>query len=172
MNVMDLPATETFEQKRDRLLIAWKIRKQIATAEAAAEKVLRQEICEHLFPGNTTEGTHRYELGNGYSVKYVYKNNYAIERDVDKVDAAAEVMAKMGPTAAVIAERLLKWSADLSISEYRILTDRAAKYANDPNAFPEYATESRVLRELNGILTIKPASPTLELEEPKEGKKR
>lgn len=170
-SVMDLGSNETFEQKRDRLLLAWKAAKEALDTHKDAEMNLRKAVCAHLFP-QPVEGTQRFDLGNGYSVKLTYKNNYNIERDADKVDVALEIMAKMGNEGGAIAERIVKWKADLSITEYRQLVDRSEKFKNDPTSFGAYATEARILRELNNILTITPGSPTLEIEEPKQGSKR
>lgn len=162
---------ETPEQKRDRLLLEWQEVSNTLSVAKDAEMTKRNEVFAYLFP-NPIEGTQYFDLPGNWKVKLVYKMNYKIDSDSDKVDAAIDIMSKMGPTGAVIADRLFKWKADVSVTEYRTLIDRDEKFKNDPNAFAEYGTESRVLRELQAVLTIKPGAPTLELIDPDEKKKR
>src|ERR1700743_840712 len=92
----------SFEQKRDDLLLSWKD-KQIALAKAKAEELdLRQQVVKLLFT-KPVEGTQRYDLPAGWAVKMVYKNNYTLDKDNDKIDKAVDIIAKMGPVADEIA---------------------------------------------------------------------
>lgn len=111
-----------------------------------AEKKLRLSIVAVLWPADKpeNEGTQRVELGSGYKLKA----NVKIDRKVlkDRVLGVLESMKKSGmPT-----DDLINWEPQLNLKAYRALT----------------AEQQKVVEE---ALEIKPASPTLELEEPKKG---
>lgn len=111
-----------------------------------SEKKLRLAIVAILWPADKpeNEGTQRVELGPGYKLKA----NVKIDRKVlkDKIYGTLEYMKKSGmPT-----DELINWEPQLNLKAYRALT----------------AEQQKVIEE---ALEIKPASPTLELEEPKKG---
>jgi hypothetical protein len=59
---------------------------------------------------------------------------------------------------AAIAERIVKWKPDLSVSEYETL------------AASENETDIKAKTLIDAILTVKPASPQLTFEPPKAAK--
>ena len=107
-----------------------------------AEMELRKKVFAVVFP-TPTEGTNKLELGAGYVLKGAYK----IERKVD--DAALGPVMKELRDMGVNADILVDWKPSVKISTYR-----------------ECSTE--VQRVFDRALIIKPASPTLELVEPKK----
>lgn len=112
------------------------------------EAVLRKAVFELKFP-NPSEGTQRAELGNGYFLKAVHKINYTLDDKDGKTDKALEELEKTGNEGAFLADRLVSWKPELSISEYRKLA-------------PQYKAI------IDTVLTTRPGMPTLEIETPKE----
>lgn len=128
---------------------------QAKTAAAAAiemERSLRAQMVGSFFPNFATleRGTHNFDLGNGYTLKYVKKVQFDVAKDVDVVDNMLDRLAKSGNSGAFQAERIVKWSAELSLSAYKELT----------------ATEKAIV---DSVVTTKDATPSLELSEPKGG---
>ena len=108
---------------------------------------LRKAIFEVQFP-NHSEGTARVPLGNGYQLKAVGKLNYKLDNKDGATEKALEELETAGNEGKFLADRLVKWSPELSITEYRKLD-------------PQY----KVI--IDKVLTINPGAPTLEIEEPK-----
>lgn len=111
-----------------------------------SEKKLRLAVVAILWPADKpeNEGTQRVELGSGYKLKA----NVKIDRKVlkDKIYGILEFMKKSEmPT-----DDLINWEPQLNLKAYRLLT----------------AEQQKVIEN---ALEIKPAAPTLELEEPKKG---
>lgn len=112
------------------------------------------------------EGVVNVELGQGYVAKVGLKRNYnLISRDekinkLDAVDNVIDEMAKVGNEGSFIAERMFKWSVDISTGEYHKL-EEAAKTSADAK---------KLLDLVNNVLEIKDATPTLEIKAPKDKK--
>lgn len=140
---------------RDELLVKHQQLKDALEKAKEAEMNLRKYIVNRVFP-NATEGTNTLELGNGYKAKAVVKYNYNLDPDLDKVEDALERIARMGNEGAFIAERLVKWSADFLLTEYRKL--------QEPDATE---IQKAIKKEIDSVLTITEAAPTFEIKEPK-----
>lgn len=135
-----------FDQySNDSLIMFWKKTKEEADQKKEFEMTLRKEVVKRLFP-NKSEGTNTIELGNGYQLKCVIKQSYKI--DNKNVDSILDEIAKAGNEGSFIAERLVTWSASLSLTEYRELD-------------PKYKLI------FDKVLTINDAAPVLEIREPK-----
>lgn len=133
---------------RDELILAWK-EKQAALIKAGLEEIsFRNQLLALCFPGGK-EGTENLDLGKGWVLKGVFKQNYSLDKDDEKVDKALTRLEKCGENGKFVAERVVKWKSELSVSEWRKLT-------------PE---QQACLTE---VLTIKPGQPSLELVPPKE----
>jgi hypothetical protein len=132
------------------VMLRWQELKQELEALVLAERLYRTTIFESRFP-TAEEGTNRVELGNGYHLKAVAKYNYTLANKENETERALEAMEKIGNEGAFIADRLVRWSPELSVKEYRSLA-------------PEYKAV------IDTVLTIKPGMPTLEIEAPKEAK--
>lgn len=100
---------------------------------------------------NKKSGTERIELANGYEAKAVKKVNYNLNQDLvnDCLDAIENIGGAEGK---IIAERLVKWKADLSMTEYKLLD-------------PKY----KVL--IDKAITTTDGAPSLEIVAPKNTKK-
>jgi hypothetical protein len=125
------------------LLEQWYAAKQEA-AEAQKkierERELRAAVFSLAFP-SPKEGTNSLDIGSGYTLKATYK----LDRKVDD-EAAQALIAEQAWTG-----NFFKWKADLNVKKYKEL--------------PE---EQRLV--LDAVLTVKPASPTIEVTAPKEKK--
>lgn len=105
------------------------------------EQALRKEVFGLFFPA-PTEGTNKFDLPEGWTLKGTYK----IDRKVDEqaVPAITEALRGMG----VNVDLLVAYEPKLKTATYKELT-----------------AEQRVV--FDQALTIKPGSPTLELVPPK-----
>lgn len=116
----------------------------IAKPLIATEMALRKELFAMAFP-SPKEGTNDLALPNGWKAKAVYK----LDRKLDEaaLPAVMDALRKLD----VIAESLVRYKPELDTKAYKALSD-----ANQAI--------------FNQCLTIKPASPSLELIQPKEPK--
>lgn len=134
-----------FEQmSHDDQILLWDATKKELDALKDREMKMRKHIVEsnsHGFDA-TQVGTQNVDLGNGWTLKAVVKQSYKLDTDHDKVEAALDRLEDWQ------ADRLVKWSPTMSVSEYKKLDD----------------DEREVIDE---VLTISTASPTLTLVPPK-----
>lgn len=137
--------------QRDLKIQAWiKASNELAVAKEAESK-LRQEVLNECFsfdPEALREGTENCELGNGYKLKAAFKISRSLGSDVEAIEKLLQKIEKSGPEGEFIAERLVKWKAEISITEYKKLPEKVAKIVNE-------------------LLVSKPATPSLEFVEPK-----
>ncbi len=121
------------------LLDKWEVAKIGLDHYKKQEAELRAQIVETFFQSNDT-GTFHHDAPDGRDLVCVKKDNYNL--DAERTYEAAHTIADaIGPA---LATRLIIWKPTLSVSEYKKLTN-----------------EQRDL--LRDCLTIKPATPTLEL---------
>lgn len=133
---------------RDELILVWK-EKQATLVKAQLEEIsMRNQLLGLCFPG-AKEGTENLDLGKGWILKGVFKQNYSLDKDDEKVDKALNRLEKCGDNGKFVAERVVKWKPELSVSEWRKLS-------------PE---QQACIEE---VITIKPGQPSLELVAPKE----
>jgi len=130
---------------RDMAIMSWRNAKQTLDAAKENEMQMRKNLTNLLFP-NPVKGTQRFNLGNGYSIKLVHKLNYKLDKD--RVEQALDKIEAQGPKGELIAERLVKFTPELSQTEYKLLSE----------------IDKKIIDE---VLTVEPGAPTLELEEPK-----
>jgi len=151
----------------EAVLAEWE-KAKLALAEAKElEMEMRKKAFALGFGADAKEGTNAIPLANGYELKGVKKLNYKLKAPVgftgDTVDAIDETIDKfrhISNEGGFIADRIFKWSVDMSIAEYRKLVEES-----------EYeAPKKRMLEELNKVLEISEASPTLEIKAPKAKK--
>lgn len=133
-------------------LQAW----QAIDAELTRIKALEAEarkLCVADYFKEPTEGTNNYDLGNGWTLKGVVKNNYRLAAN-DKVDDALDKIEKLGERGKFIAERIFRYKPDLSLTEYKGLD------LTNP-------TDAAVKAIVDEVLTIQPGMPSLEIVAPK-----
>ena len=136
---------------RDAKILAWEQAVKALAAAKDAEAALRKEVLAEAFafdPEALREGTENFELGNGYKLKAVFKINRSFAGGQEAVEKALQKIEKTGPEGVFIAERLVKWKPELSLTEYKKLPEKFK------NLFDE-------------VVTSKEAMPALELVAPK-----
>lgn len=154
------PSTPWDGLTEDQLLLAWDdIKKAIETAKAQ-EMELRKYIVNRAFP-KKEEGMNNKELGNGYVLKAGVKFNYNLA-DNDTVENCLARVAALGNQGPFIADRLVSWTPNFLLKEYRQLGEDAAKGE-------KFAQE--VLKAIEPMLTISEAAPSLEIKQPKSKNK-
>ena len=136
---------------RDAKILAWEQAVKTLAAAKDAEAALRKEVLAEAFafdPEALREGTENFELGNGYKLKAVFKISRNLNNENEAVDKVLSKIEKTGPEGAFIAERLVKWKPELSVSEYKKLPEKLKKLFDE-------------------VVTSKEAIPSLELVAPK-----
>ena len=136
---------------RDAKILAWEAAVKALAAAKDAEAALRKEVLAEAFafdPEALREGTENVELGAGYKLKAVFKISRNLNNENEAVDKVLSKIEKTGPEGAFIAERLVKWKPELSVSEYKKLPEKFKKLFDE-------------------VVTSKEAMPSLELVEPK-----
>lgn len=155
------PTSDTRDlMTQDQLLVAWDNLKAVLTKAKENEMEYRKYIVGRAFP-DAQEGTNTIELGAGYELKAVKKFNYRLDTDNEKIEAALERISKVGNQGQFIADRLVSWTPNFLITEYRNLQAQADDDSKEAK---------EILRIINEILTITDGAPTLEIKAPK-GKK-
>lgn len=137
------------EQKEitpEQVLTQWEKAKTEAAKWKDIENQLRVHYVEMVSNPNKLEGTENIELQNGYKAKIVKKQNRNV--DQEKVNDALDQIENTGEAGKLIAERLIKWKADLSKTEYDLLSDAHRKI-------------------IDTVITVTPGTPTLEIVAPK-----
>ena len=132
------------EMSREEQLLAWNMTQQKLAAFKEQEMTMRKHIVESNSQGIDPDkiGTQNVELGNGWKLKAVIKDNYTLDTDNEKVEAVLDTFEDWQ------AERLVKWSGRMMKTEYDALDDAQRERFNE-------------------VVTIKRASPTLTLVAPK-----
>lgn len=133
---------ETSTLTRDEKILEWKNAKVQLDAFKTLEMKLRSELVSENFDGSKLEGTENLDLGNSWKLKCVKKLSHKL---TNKNGETAKALVALPSH---ISERLVKWEPTLSVSEYKRL---------DP-------AHRAIIDE---VLTIKEASPSLDLVAPK-----
>lgn len=157
--VVELSELE-FAAKHDETLTAWERAKAALDAAKEAEMKLRKLYVALASDPTKQKGTENIVLGNGYKAKVVKKINFGwIKGPDDKVDVEAihdaqDKIEAMGNEGAFLADRLFKWSCELSVSEYNKLE-------------PGNPTHAKIKAELDAVIVTTEGAPTLEIVAPK-----
>lgn len=123
--------TETeYITKRDEVLHAWEASKLTLEKAKEDEMNLRKKAVDFTFDPAKKSGTERVELGGGWIAKAVKKINYGWVKDGEKVnkhkiDDVLDTIEKTVENGGLIAERLVKWTPELSLTEYKLLPEAA-----------------------------------------------
>ncbi len=148
-SAVEWPAVAPVETK-EIILAKWEAAEKALARAKEAELALRNQVVEAFYPSHKDEGTENVLLGNGYKLKAVFKMNRRLA-GVDDVNTALEKIEALGPEGRFIAERIVRWKPELSKTEY----DKA---------------DLKYQKIINTVLTISPATPALEIVEPKAKK--
>lgn len=156
-----IKGTPEWYAERDRILGAWEASKLALEKAKEDEMNLRKEFVKFAFDNEKLSGTERIELNNGYQAKAVKKLNFKFVapegvKVVDAVDKALTEIEGLGGEAPFIADRLVKWTADLSVGEY--------------NKLDESETGRKIKTIINTVIETTEGAPTLEIVPPKGSK--
>jgi len=138
-------------ENRDMLITKWIEASRNLAAAKEAELQLRQAVLNECFsfdPEALREGTENLELGQGYKLKAGFKISRSLGSDIEAIEKVLQKIEKSGPEGEFVAERLVKWKAELSVTEYKKLPEKIAKIVNE-------------------LVVSKPSTPSLEFVEPK-----
>lgn len=150
---------------RDTALLEWQKRKEAVETARNEEMEMRKYVVLRAFP-DPQEGTNRLALGNGYDLKGVIKYGYGFgEATNDEIEAVLDAIGKVGNLGALLADRLVSWTPNFLLTEYRMLEDNATSDAPQQDLLTIKAL-------IDKVLVKKDAAPTLEIVEPKSSKKK
>lgn len=147
-------------KSKDDVLVEWDKRKKALEQAKADEMEFRKYVVKRAFP-NPTEGTNTIELGNGYELKANIKFNYNLA-DNDIVEKTLEKIAKIGNQGTFIADRLVSWTPNFLLTEYRQLQEEMKKGSIEA---------TQIIKLISEMLIVKDAAPSLNIKEPKAKKK-
>lgn len=150
---------------RDAALVEWQKRKETLEAAKSEEMEMRKYVVLRAFP-EPQEGTNRLALGNGYDLKGVIKYGYGFgEATNAEIEAVLDAIAKVGNIGPMLADRLVSWTPNFLLTEYRMLEENAASNAPEKDLLTIKAL-------IDKVLVKKDAAPSLEIVEPKSSKKK
>lgn len=141
-----------YAEDKNAVLSAWKQASTEAKAWRDRESFLRKQVIDAFSndqaPGYS--GTENIDIGWGHKLVILHKITYDLDKadNFANVDKALNQIEHSQEGGNVIAERLVKWKPELSVSEYKKLTP---------------AQKAMIDR----VITIKDATPSVEL---KQGK--
>lgn len=144
----------------DEILLLWQQKKEAIETAKNEEMELRKYVVKREFP-KPDEGMNNKDLGNGFTLKAGIKYNYNLASN-DVVEDCLNHIAKLGNEGPFIADRLVGWTPSFKLTEYRLLCE--ARDKGEQHAI-------NILKYVETMLTITEAAPTLEIKEPKKGKK-
>lgn len=142
----------TVTTNKDALLTQWKEASALLAKIKVTEAELRKQVVEAFSndakPGHS--GTETLEIGWGYKLKIEHKLNYKLDNanDCEKLDKVLDAIEKSMEGGNIIAERLVKWSPELKLTEYKQLSPANKKL-------------------IDSVLTITDATPAVTLVPPK-----
>jgi hypothetical protein len=150
--------TDTTE--RDNLIRQWRDKsRQLATLKDE-ESVLRTQIVATYYDAEKQKGTEYIELGDGYRLKCEKKMNAKLKTDL--LNDALDKCERIGERAKFYVERLFKWKPELSVTEWKDVSERAE--GGDVDA-------QKIMEILIGgdqtLVTFEPGLPALSFIEPK-----
>lgn len=133
-------------------LVEWDRANKALKEMKVLEAKLRSEVLGELYDfggeSDLREGTENLELGNGYKLKATFKLSRKLENKNHETEEALAQIATF-ENGILYAERLVKWSPELSVSEYKKLPEN-------------------VRAVIDTCVTSKAATPSLEIVEPKK----
>lgn len=157
---------KNYPQDHIGVMMLWDEVKKTIVAATVDEMFLRKIAVKATFTA-PAEGTNRQSIGNGMDAKAVVKYTYTLKSPdekrnvIDAVDDTIDNMRKISNEGVFIAERIFKWSCDISVAEYRKLVEDAK---DDPTA-------AKLFAEVQKVLRVAEAAPTLEIVPAKKGGK-
>lgn len=137
---------------RDQLILTWRQAQADLRAATDKERELRDLVLKTCFPTKANdpgaEGTANFDLGQGYALKAVFRQTYKLE-NYDVVSDVLSRIRRIGTQDALDAYRnLVTYRPELKVGAYKKLP-------------------ASIKMMIDGVLSVKPGLPSLELVEPK-----
>lgn len=107
------------------LLREWDAAKKAAANAVSTEKELRARVLSHFSAYGSdelTSGVENVDIGGGFDLKMEHKLNYKLDRD--HIDDALNAIEKLA-NGELLAERLVKFTPELAVGEYKKLPAEA-----------------------------------------------
>ncbi len=148
---------EEYIAERDRLLLVWQNAKAALDAAKETELQARKAAVLMMHDPSKSGKTENVLLGNGYKAKLKVPIRYGFVKNEDdrvdkkRIDLALQQIEKDGSAGELVAERLIKWTPDLSLTEYKLLPDKWKAIIDE-------------------VIVTSEGTPTLEIVEPKAKK--
>jgi hypothetical protein len=136
--------------RKNALLLKWEEAGKALAQAKETEMNLRASVIEAFYPTHKASGTENVELGNGFKLKAVFKQNYRLAA-IEQVNEVLEKIEKINSEGKFVAERIVRWKPELDKKEY-------------DNLGPTFKTI------IDTVLIVSPATPALEIVEPKTKK--
>lgn len=140
---------------RDYLLMFWQNSKVALERAKEIEMDARKAAVDFMRDPAKAGTTENVALGNGYSAKMKTPVNYNFVKTEDgakinklAIEKALQKIEKDGEVGELIAERLVKWTPDLSLTEYKLLSEKHRKIIDE-------------------VIITSEGTPMLEIKEPK-----
>jgi len=148
-------ATQTLalNQVQNEKLALWQQLTQQLDELKAKEIELRNEIIDTIVPQDKVEGAATFEIGNGWKLTATRKQNYSLDKQ--HLNTLQDILPEN------IWDDLVRWKPELSMTAYR---KSLPAYAQ---ALPE-ETRKSLSEALVNAVTIRPGTPELKLEAPKQ----
>lgn len=119
-----------------------KAKAAFVTAQNFERQLRAQVIAANSGVGEMHSGVENVPVLGG-TLKIEHKLDYKLDNDNDKIDAVLDAIEVSMEGGKIIAERLIKWTPEISVREYKLLEPAQKKLVDD-------------------VLTIKPASKSIE----------
>lgn len=132
----------------DQLIMQWRDVKEAAQSATSLERQLRERLVFLLYgaPDDQPEGTKTHKLGHGYALKATFGRNRKVTGTAEEIADIRDSLFKLGCDEA---DAVFRRKFELSVGTYKQLSEPA-----------------RAL--VNRVILTGPATPTLELVEPKK----
>lgn len=148
---------------KDGLLQLWQRDEAELKKYKDTEMELRKICAAWLVPVPEKKGINNVDLGNGWTAKVGIKINYKFDATNDEIQDAQEQIEKCGNEGPFLADRLVKWTATLSVTEYE-------KLLQDCKDMPNHEHLNKIKEIMQSIIVTDNGAPTLSIHAPK-GKK-
>lgn len=156
INPTSSPFPDWDNKSQDEILLEWDKRKKLLTKAKDDEMEFRKYVVQRAFP-QPKKGMNNVDLGNGYTLKANIKYNYKLN-DNDVVEKGLDELAHTGNDGSFIADRLVSWTPNFLLSEYRVIQEDAEKGS---------VIAKERLKIIDKFLTVDDAAPSLEIKEPR-----
>ena len=151
----------TMTTDKTTILNEWYEVANVLKEAKAKEAQLRMDVIAEWYPAHKDEGTENVDLDDGYKLNCVFKQNYEFDKERD---FSFDLEGKAG-TDLVELFNLLNGNPDLDDTRTKLFD---VKVTVNASVFKKLAPSIRAIVE--PFITIKDATPSLKIVEPKEGK--